>query len=800
MAYIGVYNEIGTNALSSSIYFKLLQKLLKTSAQKIEIKMHHIGKKAFILIHRSSSFTASLLFVLTLLIMQPGKTDAASLNKTAYDVANTDRPRIGLVLSGGGALGLAHIGVLQVMQELRVPVDCVVGTSMGALVGGTYAAGVDPDSLEKAVTSTDLNALFDDNPARSEIAQKIKQDEYRPLFDFTLGYNDGVSLPAGASAGYKFELFLKELIGPGASVYGQNFNQLSVPYRAIATDLETGEMKVFSEGELARVMRASMSLPSILAPAEIGGHAYIDGGLVRNLPVEVGRELCGDVIIAVNLGTKPKTKDQVSSSLDVAMQSIVILTEQNVKGSLQALNPDDVLIEPEAGEYTSSSFASQREIIENGRRAAMLHQDELSRLSVTAEEYQRWWDRRSNKIPAPSKAITAITAEVAGTVNEEAVQSDIRIKPGEKFDNEELNREITNMYGRGDFSYVGYSTIPDDDEAAVIIRAKSKPWGPGYLKFGMGTITDFSSPTQFNLAASYRRTWVNSLGAEWRTDMQIGYDTLLKTEFIQPLQIRDGAFLDPYLLVRRSFIQLYSEDIRLGDFDIERYQAGLDAGITGRIGELRIGGFANNVTTKPGLGAIDPLFVDTHASQTGLQIRGIIDQLDSYKFPTSGLFVLADIRTVKQYNDTPADYTRAQLELKGAMSFGNNTLAGKIEWGDELSGKNDLPVFEVFELGGPNRLSGLFLDQLTGTRYQLATLNYYYRYASLPTQLGRGAYIGFSLEAGRINDPFMQGPWDATHSASLYWGADTILGAVYIGYGYSDLGQNSLYLMIGPRF
>jgi NTE family protein len=541
-----------------------------------------------------------------------------------------------------------------------------------------------------------------------------------------------------------------------------------------------------------------MSLPSVLAPAEINNRAYIDGGLVRNLPIDVGRELCGDVIIAVNLGTKPKTSDQVRSSLDVALQSIVILTEQNVHRSLQELTAQDVLIEPEAGDFTSSSFANQREIISHGRTAAMMLQTELSVLSVSPDEYQSWLQNRKSMIPSPIK-VTAITAKVSGSVNQEALQRDIDIQPAEDFDTNKLDEEITTIYGRGDFSYVGYATVPEDDAATVVIEAKTKPWGPGYLKFGMGTIMDFSSPTQFNLAASYRRTWVNALGAEWRSNIQIGYDTILKTEFIQPLQVRDGAFLDPYIMARRNFIQLYNYDVRLGDFEIERYEAGLDAGITGRIGELRIGTFASNVITRPGLGAIDPLFTDTDATQKGLQIRAIIDQLDSYRFPTSGLFLLAEIRKVNQQNDTPHDYTRGLLELKAATSFGSNTLAGKFEWGDELSGENDLPVFEAFQLGGPNRLSGLFLDQLTGTRYQLATLNYYYRYAGLPPQVGRGAYLGFSVEGGRINDPLMQDPWDATYSASIYWGADTVLGAVYLGYGYSSLKEKALYLMIGPR-
>ena len=729
---------------------------------------------------------------------------STTISHPTHAVSNSsdesNRPKVGLVLSGGGALGLAHIGVIKVLEELRVPIDCVVGTSMGALVAGTYAAGIDPDRMYSAVTGTDISTLFDDNPDRSKITQRIKRNDYQPLFHFTLGYNDGVELPSGASSGYKFELFLKELIGIGASVADLDFDQLPTPYRAVATDLETGEMKVFKHGELPKVMRASMSLPSILAPTEIDNRFYIDGGLVRNFPVDIGRELCGEVLIAVNLGTKPKTIDHVKNSLDVALQSIVLLTGQNVHRSLQELTPNDILIVPELDDFTSSSFASQQEIIERGMAAARANEQQLSKLSLTPDEYRNWQDERKRKTPEALK-VTAITAEVTGNVSDIAVKHNVATQPGKEFDIEKLDEEITRIFGRNDFSYAGYSIVPhEEDEATIVIKAESKPWGPGYLKFGLGAKTDFSSPTQLNLAASYRRTWMNSLGAEWRTDAQIGYDSFIRTEFIQPLQIRDGFFLNPYLLARRNFIQVYQADIRLGDLKIEQYQAGLDAGVSGNIGEIRLSVFANSVKTKPDLGAIDSAFTNTEATQSGLQLKGIIDQLDSFVFPRSGLYAFADIKSVNQDDDTLEEYTRAQLGLTGAWSFGNHTLAGKLEWGDELSGADDLPAFETFQLGGPNRLSGLFLDQLNGTRYDFAALNYYHRYATLPPQIGRGLYVGVSLESGRVDDVLMQDPWDRVNSGGIYWGADTILGAIYIGYGYSSLDQSSFYLMIGPQF
>jgi NTE family protein len=305
-----------------------------------------------------------------------------------------------------------------------------------------------------------------------------------------------------------------------------------------------------------------------------------------------------------------------------------------------------------------------------------------------------------------------------------------------------------------------------------------------------------------NLAASYRRTWVNSLGAEWRTDAQIGYDSFLRTEFIQPLQLRDGLFVSPYALARRNFVQLYNADVRLGDAEIERYQGGLDIGVTGSIGELRIGPFINTVSSKPGLGAINPAFSTEETDQKGLELRAIVDQMDELVFPRSGVFASLDIRKVDQSGDPDLEeYTRAQAMLEGAVSFGDNTLKAHLEWGDEISGQSYMPVFETFSLGGPLRLSGLYLDQLTGYDYDLATLSYYHRYASMLPQIGRGIYVGLSAESGRIDDPLMTKPNEWINSGSIFWGADTILGALYLGYGRSfSPDQSSFYLVIGPQF
>jgi len=669
---------------------------------------------------------------------------------------------------------------------------------MGALVGGTYAAGVTPETMRTVLVTTDIEALFDDDPPRSQIPQRVKRDDYKPLFDMTLGFNDGtIQLPQGASAGYKMEFFLKQLVGPGYAATDLNFDDLPTPYRGIATDLETGKMKVFSQGDLSRVMRASMSLPAVLAPMEIDGHPYVDGGLVRNLPVDVGRSLCGDIVIAVNLGTTLKHKEQLQSVVDVTSQSVHLTLEQNVERSLAELTDADILIEPELEGFSSSDFGDVAAIIERGVQAADNKSARLSALALDEQGYVLWLDERnSRRIPPPR--IVRIDVKEDSRFGANAIKRDLEVEPGDDFSYETLDHDLTRLYGRADFSYVGYSVIQGDDGATIKIDADAKPWGPGYLKFGLGARSDFDSPTQADLALSYRRTWVNKLGAEWRLDGQVGYNSFLSAEFLQPLQIRDGVFVAPNFDVRRTYIQFYDEDLRLGQVRQNSQRVGIDIGLTDNVGELRFGPYAASYQGEPEFGIITSALPREDITVIGLSLTGIIDQLDHVSFPTKGWLAEFNVHNSDDDWSSDADFTRGQVILRGVHSIGNSTLGARLEWGEDLAG--DLPISELFQLGGPGRLSGLFLDQLTGQSYNLGVLSLQHRYAVLPPQLGRGLYIGVTAEAGRMDDQLMKDPNDWVGAGSIFWGADTVVGAVYLGYGYSSLGQGTAYFMIGPEF
>jgi NTE family protein len=394
--------------------------------------------------------------------------------------------------------------------------------------------------------------------------------------------------------------------------------------------------------------------------------------------------------------------------------------------------------------------------------------------------------------------IANIRIEASKGFNPKAVEHDLRVKTGEGFSIAELDNDIALIYGRADFSYLGYSVVTGPDGATLVIDAQSKPWGPGYLKLGLGATTDFTSPTQLNVAAGYRRTWANSLGGEWRVDAQMGYDSFLGTEFLQPLQVRDGAFVAPYAYLERTFAQYYYLDDRLGQYRIHKLGGGVDVGLTSPAGELRLGPYFMDASATPDFGIANFVVPEEESTAVGLRASGIMDWLDSTRFPRSGWFAAADVRAARRDYRSEDQYSRGELALRGVKSFGKNTFSLHLEAGKNFEG--ELTIYDSFKLGGPMRMSGLFLDQLTGSRYDLATLSYYRQYARLPTEIGRGAYLGFSLETGRIDDPLMKDPWDRMYSGSVFWGADTVIGAIYLGYGHSTLDQGTFYLMIGPTF
>lgn len=719
-------------------------------------------------------------------------------------LAQEVRPRVGLVLGGGGARGVAHIGVLKVLEEMRIPISCIAGTSMGAIVGGLYAAGVTTGEMTERLGGIDWNDLFDDDPPRTEKPFRAKRDDFENLFRLELGVRGtSLRLPPGATAGYKFEFLLRELVERAGNHADQDFDRLPIAYRALATDIVNGTSRVFRRGDLVKAMRASMSVPGAITPVEIDGALYVDGGLLQNLPVAAAREACADVVIAVNVGSGLLPREELASILGISLQMVNVLMEQNVRASIASLGPGDVLIAPDLGSFSAADFPAAMTLVPTGEGAARAQADRLRRLSVGEQEYQAWRSSLAARLPAVPPVTEVRVVTRVGRVNPEVIERELDEVPGidlrrrreRDFSVPNLNTRLEQVYGRGDFERMDYRFIDRPGTRAVEVQGVEKSWGPNYVKFGLGVASD-KEQTRFNLGASHRATWLNSFGAEWRNDLQLGYHDRVASEFYQPLHFRSGAFVAPRIEWEEKPIPFFIARRHVGEYRVQTTRVHLDLGAQNKYGELRVGGFAGRLEAREDFGTFT-LAPNFDLDQTGYTVSAIFDQIDRPQFPRNGLYVAIKAYGTLETDDPEGNYSKAEAFALGAATWGRHTLQLAGYWGDTVSGETK--PYDPFLLGGFLRGSGYLMDELLGTRAALLRAVYANRLAMLPHPLGSGIYLGGSLEATRTALGSVAGPEKSRPSASLFLGADTFLGSLFVAFGQalSDDRPTSLYLMLG---
>jgi NTE family protein len=722
----------------------------------------------------------------------PAISDASS-----NSAGGANRPKICLVLSGGGARGAAHVGVIKVLEEYRVPIHCIAGNSMGSLVGAAYATGTSVAEMEKIIAGISTERLFKEKPPRKELAMRRKMDDYNIFFGPELGYNDGkLGLPMGFVSGVQLESVLREL--SKAKGY-HKFDDLPIPFRAVATDLVTGKVVVFSEGELANVMRASMSVPVAVAPVEISGKLLVDGMLTQNLPVETGLTLDPDIIIAVNVGTPLLKRDELNSILGVSGQMLSILTEQNVQTSLALLKPTDILISPELGDFSTGDFDNLPQISPLGEAAARKVGERLAQLSIPAEEYAALRQRQLvASVPDP-RPVDEIRFENLKRVNPATAQAVMETKVDQPIEQQVLDRDMSRIYGTGDFEHVNYRFLEEPGKRVLAVDAIEKSWGPDYLRFGLGLSSDFKGDAYFNLLTSYRRTWLNELGAEWRNDLQLGRTSSFISEFYQPLNEEAFFFIAPRVSFERRAVDIYQSDNRIASYRKNAFLGGIDIGSQfTRYGELRIGMLGGVLSPELDTGPPSLTPQGDQIRQGAFRTRLFLDQLDSAHFPRSGWSGGLNVFNSNSVLGADDDYTKWDTDGTFVRSFGAHTFNFSAKAGGRI-GSDTLPRYDEFQWGGFLQQSGYASGQLYGEDLKFARLLYYHRI--LKGSLLEGVYGGLSLEVGQIGSPLVPGSPDGTlGSACLFFGADSPIGPIYIGYGRAVDSNNSFYLFLGRPF
>ena len=704
------------------------------------------------------------------------------------------RPRIGLVLGGGGARGAAHIGVLEVLEKLRVPVDCVAGTSMGALVSGAYAAGLSPTEMRTELAKADWNDMFQDNPSYSEInyRNKVISTRFMPGSETGVSKN-GVTYQGGVVSGEKIKLFFNRLVHSDQGE--RNIESLPLSLSIIATDIGNGDKIVFRDGSLTKAMRASMSVPGLLAPVDYRGHKLVDGGLVDNVPIDEARGRCqADIVIAVNVGSPLMKGEDVGSLLTVAVQMVNILTEQNVTRSLATLKPTDIYIKPDLEGITAGDFSKSSETADRGRVAAEALSDRLKAFSVDEKTYAAW----KNKIAYvrgqhDSPSIDEIQIAEMKVVNPAAVERHLRAKPGDKANDAQLNQDMLQAYGDGWYESVDYSLLRERDRNILRVTPVEKSWGPDYLRFGVNVESNFKQDSTYALRAAYDKTWLNSLGGELLIIGQIGNKSELGVDYYQPLEAQQRYFMETSLSYSTNNIGVYQNNKKLADYSKDRGMASVGAGVNvGLLGQLHVGWRQTWMETDLSTGVPTQAFPEKNkASFGGMYAALDFDQMDRLYFPTSGWS-----SRLGYFNTSSEGYSKLVAELRGAYSFNDYVVNSYLSYQGALNGI--LPAYNAGTLGGFMNLSGYAQNQLVGDDIRYGNIRFEKIIGRMPMGLRGDMRLGLGLEAGKVGTPYTETELTGwVKSAALYVGGETPLGPVYFGYGRSDKGASSLYLFLG---
>ncbi len=719
--------------------------------------------------------------------------------------AEAKRPRIGLVLSGGGARGLAHVGVLKVLERERVPIDMIAGTSMGAIIGGLYASGMSATQLEAELLKIDWNAVFANRVDRQQLSQRRKEEDFEIASALEIGMRDGeMRVPLGALSGRGLETLLRRYTLPVREV--RRFDALPIPFRAVATDMETGKVVVLAEGDLALALRSSMSVPGVFAPTELDGRILGDGGLVNNVPVDVVRAMGADVVIVVNIGTPLAGRDTLSSVGGLTAQMINILTEQNVQRSLDALGPRDVLIAPGLGPLTSGDFNRVRELIERGEGGAAPLAGRLAALALDAPAYARWREARPHA-PAPESRLASIRFEGTTLTNPQRFVAQLESRPGQLFDPAKAERDAQRLAASGDYVRADYLLVHGPDGDGLVFDVEDKPWGPHYFRIGLDLSTDFRGGGGFNIKISHNRHWLDANGSEWRNRVQIGQAPAWYSEIYHPLNwtlgISNDWFVAGYAGIERRFIDIHerSSGAKVARFARGVGRIGIDLGQPwGELGELRAGLTHVVQQVEPDIVTVDlPAGFDSVIErETGLRLGVVIDQLDYANFPQRGYRLTGEAVTGHRRVSLTTErerYTRFEGEATLVRSWGRDTV--NLYLRAQKAASTGSGSLGRYTLGGFHQLSGYEAEQLSGNAVLFSRLTWYRRATQVPL-LTRGLFVGATLEAGNA--------WESSKDAklgdlrtgmSVFVGADTGLGPMYFGLTYAARGTTAAYLFIG---
>lgn len=703
-----------------------------------------------------------------------------------------DRPRIGLVLGGGGARGFAHVAVLRELERQHVPIDCIAGTSMGALVGGLYASGLSAEAIEREMRALDWPRMFNDRLERPQRSFRRKRDDDLALVPGKPGIgNEGIKLAAGVLSGERVMLLLERLTQPVAT--RADFDALPIPYRAVATDLNTGAAVVLGEGNLAQAMRASMSIPGLFKPVILGDRVLVDGGLANQLPVDVVRAMGADIVIAVDVGTPLAALDETADLFQIIDQISSFMTVGSTNAQAATLGERDLLIRPRlGGEVLTGDFGKLDLALRIGEDSLDAVRPRLAALGVAATEHAAFAAAR----PAPATAppvVDFVRLDNRSRYDDAFLLSRIRIAPGQPLDAGRLERDLLEIHGLETLDQVTYDLVEENGRTGVVVTVLPHRHGPNYLETGLSLYSDFQGDFFVNLRAGVLRAPVNPLGGELRGLLQLGDEPGLLVDYYQPLGVGGDWFLTARGGVESPKFGVFDErGERVAGYRVPNIGAELGLG-------REFGNFgAATLLLRRRYGELEldignPIFDGIGFDQGELELALTYDRIDSPRLPRSGTYAVASQVLSREALGAESDYQQNNIDLLVAGALGRHSAFGGLRW--HTSSDDFVPLTGLFRLGGLTRFAGYRPNERVAQNYALAYGGYTFE---LGRVLGRPAMVGGTLEMGRIweRDTDLDDAPTELHG-SVYFGFDSWLGPLQVGYGIREGGRGTWLLELG---
>ncbi len=706
------------------------------------------------------------------------------------DDGTTVRPKIGIALAGGGARGLAHIGVLQWLEEHRIPVGYIAGTSMGALVGAYYATGHTPAQIRKVIREMDWDDILRGIPSYRNLSFRRKEDRFAFPNALELGLRKGIRLPAGLNSGHKIGLMFDRLGIPYYDI--KTFDELPIPFRCVATDVLAPKSVVFKEGPLSEALRATMAIPGIFAPVEINGVWYADGGILNNLPVDVVKEMGADIVIAVHPGRPPAGPDSVNSLIGIVDRSADIMILENENRSLRIA---DIVLAIDLGKFSGLDFKAGESIADLGYKAMERKAPLLEGLALDEEAWRQYIKQRSARIK--EEPPTPAQLEVEGTRGEatSAITRRFTASIGKPLNESSIETELARIAGWGRYDSLSYSVLRAGERNALKIQAREKQHGPPFINVGLDINGSETDDIKFTIYGRLTMLDIGGYGSEWRTDVGVGSSSQFCTEFYKPLGSQ-GWFLAPRAYHKSRQSNLYEHQSRLARYRINETGAGLDLGFGfGRFAELRAGYDIGRVNATIDVG--NPLLPAPAGRRSAASLRWAYDARDSVPVPRSGTGVRTEMEWVTASPGAAHSFPKLQMEVRFFQPVLKKSSLFLVAGGGTAFGR-EIPFAEKFKLGGPLRLGALGLDEIRTNQYAFSAAGFLHEAFPLPMLLGGKVYAAAWYEAGKA--------WEApdfrglNHTGSAGLAIETGLGLLFFGGSIGEGGRHNLYFVLGRLF